>query len=71
MKATAKALKERSLDLFKKALKEYHERTLPLSGENRQGVVLIKGRTATRPIDPNASLVAVRHPVGAKFDPGR
>ncbi|KAK1926374.1 hypothetical protein DB88DRAFT_481604 [Papiliotrema laurentii] len=25
MKATAKALKERSLDLFKKALKEYHE----------------------------------------------
>jgi hypothetical protein len=26
MKATATALKERSLDLFKKTLKEYHER---------------------------------------------
>lgn len=65
MKATATALKERSLDLFKKALKDYHDR-------ERDARVLSVGkltcRAATGPSDPHASLLAVRHAARAEFD---
>jgi len=65
MKATATALKERSLDLFKKTLKDYHDREPSLPRfESR-----LTGRIAARSVDPNPPFISLRHAPGTELDP--
>lgn len=64
MKATATALKERSLDLFKKTLKDYHDREPSfLCSESR-----LTSRIAARSLDPNPPFISLRYAFGTELD---
>jgi len=54
MKATARALKERSLDLFKQALKDYQDRKSPSGlGWNRTNPQNCNRTPSSEPISPS------------------